>query len=130
MSEENLAVAKEMADAFLRDDVDWVLDHVAEDFEFIPQRAATEGSYQGREGMRRFLADNKQSFDAFEPLIAEWLTSDDRVVGIGTVRIKGKGSGIEIEIPTASVMTFKDGLIVRWEDYVDRDKALEAAGLS
>ena len=130
MSEENLALAKGIEAAFNRGDVAWILDHIADDLEFVPQRAATEGSFQGREGMRRFLGDNRDSFDVFDVSVAEWLGSGDDVVGVGTIRIKGKGSGIETEVPTASVMTIRDGLVVRWRDYVDRDKALKAAGLS
>lgn len=129
MSEENLALAKGIEEAFNRGDRDWVLDRVAQDFEFFPQRAATEGAFQGREGMRRFMDDNEQSFDVFDVSVTEWHDSGDDVVGIGTIRIRGKGSGIETEVPTASVMTIRDGLIVRWRDYVDREKALEAAGL-
>jgi ketosteroid isomerase-like protein len=130
MSEENLAVARGLEEAFKRDDVDWIFEHVAEEIEFFPQRAATEGSFHGHAGIRRFLDDNEESFDVFDPSVTEWHTSGDHVVGIGTIRIRGKGSGIETEVPTASVMTIRDGLIVRWRDYVDRDKALEAAGLS
>jgi ketosteroid isomerase-like protein len=130
MSEENLALAKGVEDAFKRGDPGWVLDRVAEDFEFFPQRAATEGAFHGRDGMRRFIADSEQSFDVFAASITEWHDSGDDVVAIGTLRIKGKGSGIETEVPTAQVMTIRDGLIVRWQDYVEREKALEAAGLS
>ena len=53
----------------------------------------------------------------------------DRVVSIGKLRIRGKGSGIEVTVSTAIVLTFSDGKIVRFEDFVEKSRALEAVGL-
>jgi ketosteroid isomerase-like protein len=129
MSEENLALARAFADAFNRWDVDWILEHVAEEIEFIPLRAATEGAFHGRDGVRRFLSDTEESFDLFQVQNRELESVEDRVVSVGTIRIKGKGSGIETEVPTAAVATIRDGLITRFEDFGDRREAFEAAGL-
>ncbi len=130
MPEENLAVARAFAEAFNRWDVDWILEHVAEEIEFIPLRAATEGAFHGRDGVRRFLRDTKESFDVFQVENREMESVEDRVVSVGTIRIKGRGSGIETEVPTASVATFRNGLITRFEDFGDRRRAFEAAGLA
>jgi ketosteroid isomerase-like protein len=46
-----------------------------------------------------------------------------RLRGIGT------GSGIEVEAPIAHLLTLRDGQVVRVASYIDRRKALEAAGL-
>jgi ketosteroid isomerase-like protein len=131
-AEENVALARAFAEAFNRGDADWILDHIADDIEFEPQRAATEGedAFHGRDGMKRFLKDNEESFDVFHVSITETRSIEDRVVGVGAIRIRGKGSGIDTEVPTASVLTFRDGRITRFKDYVEREKALTAAGLS
>jgi hypothetical protein len=52
------------------------------------------------------------------------------VVGIGTLRIRGRGSGIETEVPVAAVIRYRNGLMVEFEDYGNREKALEAAGIA
>ena len=43
---------------------------------------------------------------------------------------RGKGSGIPFERRSAQVWTFREGQIIRWEDFADKASALEAAGLS
>jgi hypothetical protein len=52
------------------------------------------------------------------------------VLGIGTLRFTGKGSGITSETPLALVVSYRNGLVIHMKDYGEQDKALEAAGLS
>jgi ketosteroid isomerase-like protein len=130
MQEENVALFWEWVEALNRLDREWILDHVTEDVEFVPLRAATEGSFRGREGLGRFLKDTEESFDVFQGSISEVRTAGDRVVGIGTIRIRGRGSGIETDVPTAAVVTFRDGLMTHFKDYGDRSAALAVAGLA
>jgi hypothetical protein len=37
--------------------------------------------------------------------------------------------GVETEVTSAGIATYRGGRLVRWKDYGDRAKALEAAGL-
>jgi hypothetical protein len=71
-----------------------------------------------------------ESFDVFHVTSEEALDHGDRVVGIGTLRIRGKGSGAEAVVPTAVVLTFAQGKVVRFEEFGERARALEAAGLA
>jgi len=43
--------------------------------------------------------------------------------------MRAKGSGIETDIPFGGVFEFRDGKIVRWEDFGSKDRALDAVGL-
>ena len=52
------------------------------------------------------------------------------MLALGTLRVTGSGSGIEVEVPLALLARFRDGLITHLNDYGDRQRALEAAGLS
>ena len=54
--------------------------------------------------------------------------AEDQIVAIGSARIKGKGSGAEVSVPTATVIGFRDDKIVRFEEMGDRTRALRAAG--
>jgi ketosteroid isomerase-like protein len=54
----------------------------------------------------------------------------DRVVAIGRIRTRGKGSGAVTESPFAAVTDVKNGKGVRVRTYLDPQEALEAAGLS
>jgi ketosteroid isomerase-like protein len=46
------------------------------------------------------------------------------------IHIRGRGSGVETDVPTAVVATFRDGRVVSFKDYGDRDGAFAAAGLT
>jgi ketosteroid isomerase-like protein len=130
MSADELALWGEWDDALNRWDTDWVLAHVTEDVHWEPLRAQTEGVFHGREGVRRFITDTEESFEFIRGQITEVRDlHDGRVLALGTLRVKGKASGIETVVPTAIIATFQDGLLVSFVDYGDREKALEAAGL-
>jgi hypothetical protein len=42
--------------------------------------------------------------------------------------VRARGSGIETDIGMGGVFDFRDGKIVRWEDFGSKDRALEAIG--
>jgi ketosteroid isomerase-like protein len=98
------------------------------DVEFLPLRAATEGAYHGIAGIERFIADNEAVFEKFEPQ-QEFLDLDERVLTWGTIRVKAKQSGIDMDIPVGGVVEFRDGKIVRWQAFGSKDAALKAVGL-
>jgi ketosteroid isomerase-like protein len=98
------------------------------DVEYLPLRSATEGAYRGIAGIERFTADTEEVFETFEPHY-ELLDLGERVLAWGVVHIRARGSGIETDIATASVFDFRDGKIVHWEDFGDKEKALKAVGL-
>jgi ketosteroid isomerase-like protein len=129
MSQENVDLFWEGAEAIRRGDVGAVLDGVSEDVVWIAARRAVEGAYHGRGGMRQFLADNAQSFELFEPHFEEVRDLGDRVLGIGRFRIRARGSGVETDFPVAGIATYREGKLVRWEDFRERHLALQAAGL-
>jgi ketosteroid isomerase-like protein len=128
MPEQYAEIIRRQVEAVNRGDVETVLSDMDAEIEFIPQRAAVQGVYHGHDGVRDFFADTFENFELFEASTDEVRELGDRVVSIGTLRIRGKGSGIEVTVPTAIVLTFSDGKIVRFEDFVERSKALEAVG--
>jgi len=120
----------EGADALRRGDVEAILDTVSEDVVFIAARSAVEGAYHGHGGLRRFVADNAENFELFEPRYDDVRDLGDRVLAFGRFRIRARGSGVETTFPVAGIATYRDGKLVRWEDFRERRLALEAAGLS
>ena len=52
------------------------------------------------------------------------------VLAIGSINGRGRGGGVETDIPTAAVAEYRDELLWRFRDYGDAALALEAAGLS
>ena len=55
---------------------------------------------------------------------------DERVLVFARVTATGKMSGAPVEIRVAHEFTIRDDRLVRFKVYGDRDKALEAVGLS
>jgi ketosteroid isomerase-like protein len=116
---------------------DWKLGEVDElqirsayhaDVEFLPLRAATEGTYRGHLGIRKFIEDTEEVFEQFD-FHYELHDLGERVLAWGNVHVRARGSGIETDIPTGGLFEFRDGQIVRWEDFGSKEKALKAAGL-
>jgi len=58
------------------------------------------------------------------------LDHGDHVVVCGMQVARGRGSGVEVRLPTYHVVTLRDGKITRHRSFHDRADALEAAGLS
>jgi ketosteroid isomerase-like protein len=55
---------------------------------------------------------------------------NDRVFVLGRDRGVGRASGAPFEHENGQVFTLRDGCVVRWEVYWNRDEARKAAGLS
>jgi hypothetical protein len=53
----------------------------------------------------------------------------DRVLCIGSIRVRGRGSGVETDIPTASISEYRAGRLSRFKDFGKARLALDAAGL-
>ena len=54
----------------------------------------------------------------------------NQVLAWGTIHVRAAGSGVETDIASGGLFEFKEGKIVRWEDFGSREGALEAAGMS
>ena len=98
---------------------------------FVPLRSAVTGPYIGWAGMEAFIAENEARFDSFRAEYDELRALDDcRVLAIGYISMRGKGSDEETRYKTAGIATFRDGKMASWRDYGSEEAALKAAGVS
>ena len=86
--------------------------------------AAVAGAFQrepfkGHDGVQEWLGGLDEAFERWDVELLELEERDDVVVMIGRVRAKGRGSGVELELPTGWVMRFRDGKVFRV--HVSRD---------
>jgi ketosteroid isomerase-like protein len=130
VSEENVERFRGATEAFNRGDLQAWLDFFDPDAVFEPLVAAMEGAYVGHDVIATFMTTIADLYDVFEVDIVEVRDLGDRVLAVGTATGVGKGSGIEQRTPIAIVASFRNGAITRFKDYGDKDRALEAAGLS
>src|SRR4051794_20659845 len=131
MSQENVESFMRGIDAINMRDVEACLETMQPDVSFAPIRSQIEGVYRGHSGVRRWFADSVENFESFQvnPTDIRDL-GDDRLLMIGTLHLRARGSEIETDLPTAGIATHRDALLADWKDYGDAGKALEAAGLS
>ena len=131
MSVENVELFHRVNAAISRGDVEWAVRHSTEDVVIVAARSAVEGPFVGHEGVRKFFADNATNFEVFQGRYDDVRDlGEDRVLAIGTIHIRGRGAGVETDIPVAGIATFREVKLSRWEDFRERRAALQAAGLT
>ena len=133
MSEDKVEVAKRAVDAYNRRDVDAIFAELATpDFEWYPATvtALDGGGYRGREGIEKFSAETRETWEELQVLPEEFRDLGDRVLLLGRLKGRGKGSGAPVDTPFASILEFRGDRIWRQRVYLDRAEGLRAAGLS
>jgi ketosteroid isomerase-like protein len=129
MSQENVDALRGCFEATNRNDVPGVLRFMDPKIQFECQVGPLQGSYGGHDGVRDFFADIAEHFETLQTHCPDVRDLGDLVLALGTARVVGKGSGIDLEAPLTVVARFRDGRMTDYKDFGDRGKALEAVGL-
>jgi ketosteroid isomerase-like protein len=130
MSRENVENTRRGIDAWNRGDLaQWLAGFAPEAELHTTGRFPDQGVYRGRAGLERYWVEIREDVAELSLSVSDLRTIGDRVFLATTGRGRGKRSKVPIERPIWFVMTFRDGLAVRVETYVDPSEALEAAGL-
>ena len=132
MSESNLDLARHGYGRWSAGDLDGMLELVTPDFEFVPAIAAgvEGGSVKGPDEYRRFFNEMQETWETFRIDVDEFREVGDRVIGIGRLTAKGRGSELELDQPFYSVVWFRDGKVARMQSFLDESAARAAAGES
>ena len=133
MPRDKVDVAKRVADAYNRRDVDGAFaELLTPDFEWHPAivRALYGDVHHGREGVERFLTDTSENWEDLRGVAEEFRDLGDRVLMLGRLIGRGKGSGVPVDQPTVGILDFRGDRIWRLRAYFDRAEGLRAAGLS
>src|SRR2546423_12569262 len=132
MSQENVEVLGERL-RLLMSGTSTPISYCTEDMQLITPLGAIGGAYEGVDGIRRFFADLEDTSPDFH-LVVERISpvGTDCVLAFLRVSATGRASGIPaaIDTPAGNVYDCEDGKIKRLRIFLDRDQALEAAGLS
>jgi ketosteroid isomerase-like protein len=130
MAEADVAVIREMLDAFNRGDVETSTALLHEDAELhqaaeIPDTRSYYGRDDFARGVARWVSGFERGF-RYEP--TELVDAADRVFVRVMLRGRGRGSGIEIEQEIFQVYEVRDGRAYRCWVYWDEDEARQKAG--
>jgi ketosteroid isomerase-like protein len=134
MSEENVELAREAIDALNRGDLDAWLAFLSPDvvWEALPGVPGIGELYRGRAEVRGWIEELWEVAEGVVHTEIEQITDlgEDRVFLALVLTARGRGSGVPFEMPTWSVIRYREGLVTRRQVFWTRDDALEAAGLS
>jgi ketosteroid isomerase-like protein len=99
-------------------DPDWT----AEDVEIHSAIADFAGTvYRGQDGVRQWVEDMREVFDEWQLRLDELEEfAPGRVIGIGTVHLRGRGSGVSVDQPCAWLFDHVDGVMTRFEPFLNR----------
>jgi ketosteroid isomerase-like protein len=93
--------------------------------------ALTGDVYRGHEGLRAWMREIDDQFDTWRLSVDELTDlSDGRILGLGRIHAKGRGSGIELDTEVAWIFEFRDHRLLRMATYFSREAAIDAAGAS
>lgn len=129
--EDNVAIYRDVLEAWNRRDLVWILDQASPDLEFHTAGLfeGIEPVYRGREGMVEFWTTFIEEPWALLRLDVEEIrpVGADRVLALlvftGTPRERGE----EVRLEYAHLAAFADGVVIRIDAFTDWDEARQAA---
>jgi uncharacterized protein len=131
MTRENVEMVRTLLSAFDCADYAAALEALDSEIEWQvpPGIAIGREVYRGRDEVQRGFAEWLAAWDTHRFVPEEMLDHGDHVV-VGGMQIgRGRGSGVEVRLPTFHVFTLRDGKVTRHRSYRDRSEALDAVGL-
>jgi ketosteroid isomerase-like protein len=92
------------------------------DLEIHSAAANLSGSvYRGRDGLERWVADMEEAFDEWRLYLHELEEAGPgRLLGVGTMHLRGRGSGLSVDQPCAWLFDHVDGVMTRFEPFPNR----------
>lgn len=130
MSEQNnQRVIEEIYAAFGRGDVEFILNALADKFDwYLPQEGKIpwSGRRKTREEVSQFFTEIVSNADVelFEP--QQFVAQGDQVVVFGRERVRLKATGRAYDTDWAHKWTIRDGKVAGWREYSDTAAVIEA----
>ena len=91
----------------------------------------TNATYHGHDGVLRWIAEIDDQFEVWHSSIDEFRdAAEERLLALGTIHLRGRGSGVEFDQPMGWLFTFAGDQLTELRTIPDHAQALEAAGLS
>jgi ketosteroid isomerase-like protein len=113
MSQENIEIVKRAFDGFASGELDATLACLTADYVLYPfPEWPDESEYRGHEGYRRALGLWTENFDDFNMEVSELRDLGHRVLILGELAGRIKGSGVPIRQPIGAVyFDFRNGRV-------------------
>ena len=130
MAQDKVQLARVLFELWAKRDYDGLMSVSKPDVEIYSRFASLGGEpYRGREGLTRWIAEIEATFGRFDVTTDDFRDLEDSVLILGSIRLQGKGSGIEMDQPMGWLFELEDGKLARMRFYSSHAEALEASGL-
>jgi ketosteroid isomerase-like protein len=91
--------------------------------------AFTEGKWRGHEGAVGFVANQMEVLEEMWLRANEYIdVDDDWLIVAASFGGRARHTAIPVEMEPFHVFLFRDGKVVRWQVFLNREEALAAAG--
>jgi ketosteroid isomerase-like protein len=130
ISEQNVDLVRRMHEAYLGPEPERALAFLDPDVVYDARERPDGKLWRGHDGVRRAMTEWGEVWDEWEIATEGYLEAgSDKVLTLWRERGRGKGSGVSLEQSGANLVTVGGGRIVHIRMYVNRQEALEAAGM-
>jgi uncharacterized protein len=114
--------------AFGRGDIPAIVEMVAEHIEWrAPENLPHGGDFHGRDGVVRFFQGLGETWDGLDLELDGLVSGGDRVLAVANIRGRLRATGEPSGYKSVHVWTVRDGMPVRFDEYVDAPLSLPAA---
>ena len=131
MSEANVDLTRQAYATWNTGDLEWLLDHMTDDFEFQPGLgfSGLNTVIRGQEGWRQFAETWREAWEDITVKVERIEDLGDRIVALLTFDGRGRGSGVEVSLRVGHVATVREGRLSKLVSIASWDETLEAVGL-
>jgi ketosteroid isomerase-like protein len=131
MSQGNLEMVRRCYEAVNRGDFETIFSVCDPAVEFEPpERAPYAGTYRGVDGVRELLQSLLEAWRDIRWEPERFFETGDRVVVFVKMAVRSQSSDAQIGVRVGHFWEMRDGKIMRFKIFPEREEALEAAGLS
>ena len=133
MSQENVKLARRTVDLVNRQELDRALEATHDDivWDWSNSIGPLSGVYRGRQQVRQLFSSFLEAWREVRWETLEIIDVDEtRVILVNRVRMRGRGSGVEVAATGVQLWTITEGKGKSVKLYQSKEEALEAVGLS
>jgi len=87
-------------------------------------------AFHGHEGYREWHAAMEESFEVWQIEVDSFQEIGNRVLALGRMHLRGRGSGVELDQETGWLVEIHAGKMTRFQAFLSHEQALAASGLS
>ena len=126
----NLELADEVFAAIARRDLDRLLELTDPDVEWYSffAQLGEGGVYRGHAGTERYIADLSDAWEISRVEMDDTIAIGDVVLGVGRLRYKGRGSGVETGEPAGWILKFRSRRVLLFRAFRDPERVLSEVG--